>query len=976
VPELGISVLADKADDLMARVVSHIRFALFRTDQARSLWTLTRLQRGIAADLRAENPVVRTKTPKQLAQQDSHRRLEKEASTLEAIGTNLCNVKLPQAYGLEERIARVVEALKGPRTGSVLLVGPSGAGKTALFHQLVRRRAALGLSGRQFFTTSGARLISGMGGFGMWQKRCQAICREAVERGAILHVENLIELMEVGKSDMSSLGIASFLKSYLVSGELIMIVECRAEDLAFIEAEDPHLLQVFHRIDVEEPDEACGREILLNVALEYSPGEGDVIALDAIEHLDRLHRRYATYSAYPGRPIRFLKNLIRDADPGVELKSSDVMTAFARETGLPLSILDEERALDLEETRAWFEERLVGQPEAIRQVVNLIAQIKTRLSRPGKPLASFFFAGPTGVGKTEMAKVLAEFLFGDRNRLLRFDMSEYADPSAAVRLIAGSARGEGQLTGRIREQPFSVVLLDEFEKSDPAVHDLLLQVLGEGRLSDAAGRTADFCNSVLIMTSNLGAETFSSGSLGFGKAEDLQENAVDHFTGEIRKALRPEMYNRIDAVIAFVPLDSETVRRITKREIDLIRSRDGLLLRDIELEIGADVAAHLAREGFDPRLGARPIKRAIDDMLVVPLADRLNAFPVHERLEGSIQVDDNRLAIVISADSSARKRHGPSQASRSTLAIVENWQNLRRQLKALAGSSAVQDLENEIFQLERQNALLTAKKSSRRSLKGLDSASRQKLQLFGSMANELVELQQQAIEHEDRTLKILYWEKNPFSEEGGQSYASLRRRLDRLLLQLEILSYQQPDHALVTLFGDNEEWLLQLAAAYVAVALAGEGGRVKAESVCLGHNQRTGKRELIRTKTEDLETFFANPPRHVIGVLLNLKVSAGYPHFCAEAGRHVLQRRRKTYDCMVQILDVAPEEYKLPEGLELTRVSDRDPVRRTYNCDYGKVIDSHLSSREKPFHLTTLHHLLRDAMHEQLLEKARQLIHS
>src|SRR5262249_9301288 len=161
---------------------------------------------------------------------------------------------------------------------------------------------------------------------------------------------------------------------------------------------------------------------------------------------------------------------------------------------------------DMAEARRWFAGRVIGQPEAVDLIVDLLATVKAGLARPRKPLASLLFIGPTGVGKTEMAKALAEFLFGSRQRLTRFDISEYADPLAVQRLIGGSFAAEGLLTARVREQPFSVVLLDEFEKAHPQLFDLLLQVLGEGRLTDAAGRLADFSNAVVILTSNLGAE--------------------------------------------------------------------------------------------------------------------------------------------------------------------------------------------------------------------------------------------------------------------------------------------------------------------------------------------------------------------------------------------------------------------------------------------------------------------------------------
>src|SRR6185436_19571465 len=209
--------------------------------------------------------------------------------------------------------------------------------------------------------------------------------------------------------------------------------------------------------------------------------------------------------------------------------------------------LDDRVPLRLAETRDWFTGRVIGQPEAVNRALDLLATIKARLARPRKPLASFLFIGPTGVGKTEMAKELAEFLFGDAARLARFDLNEFSDPISVQRLIGGPASrdSEGLLTARVREQPFSVILLDEFEKADPAFFDLLLQILGDGRLTDAAGRVADFCNSVIVMTSNLGAQGFQRGSPGFHAEGRMTPDAQEHFTGALQKFLRPEIFNRL-----------------------------------------------------------------------------------------------------------------------------------------------------------------------------------------------------------------------------------------------------------------------------------------------------------------------------------------------------------------------------------------------------------------------------------------------
>src|SRR5262245_49742958 len=385
-----------------------------------------------------------------------------------------------------------------------------------------------------------------MSGYGMWQERCHLLWREAGRLRAILHLGNLMELLEVGKSEHQSQGLATFLRPALARGDLLAVAEATPEQIAVIERQDPHLLRAFTTLRLEEPDEGPLRAILRRFADDRG---GPRLSPDALDRVLRLHRRYAGYSANPGRPLRFLRNLLADRPATPPLEPGDVNAAFARETGLPLVLLDEAVRLDLDQARGWFAGRVIGQAEAVGLVVDLLATVKVALNRPRRPIASLLFIGPTGVGKTEMAKALAEYLFGSATRLTRFDMSEYADPVSVQRLIGGVIGSEGVLTARVREQPFSVVLLDEVEKAHPQLFDLLLQVLGEGRLTDAAGRLADFSNSVVIMTSNLGAESYLQGDFGLMPGQPTAGRAREHFTREVEKALRPELFNSIDRIV-------------------------------------------------------------------------------------------------------------------------------------------------------------------------------------------------------------------------------------------------------------------------------------------------------------------------------------------------------------------------------------------------------------------------------------------
>ena len=573
IPALGIEILAKTLTELREVVPAHIKAHLLRTKAASSLERLIWLQRSRMIILNESSLTAFIRTPKQIAAETGTE--EHKRSVLEQVATDLARPAPARAFEIDDLVGRIAAVFSGRNARSVLLVGPSGVGKTAAVHELVRRRRAFHLGNIPFWATNGSRLIAGMSGFGMWQARCGQLWREAKKRKAILHLGNLVELMEVGKSVNNSQGIAGFFRPHLARGDFIAIVECTPEQISLIEREDPHLLNVFHQIKVEEPQQSPARGF--NHVVAANGRDSAAVEVDAIDTLDRLHRRYATYSAYPGRPLRFLKNLLQDRGEEKRVSAEDVIAAFSSETGLPLFLLSDAIPLDLRSAREWFSRRVIGQSDVVDLIVDLLAIVKAGLSRPRKPIASLLFIGPTGVGKTEMAKSLAEFLFHDRNRVARFDMSEFADPYAVGRLVGGVFGSEGLLTAKVREQPFAVILFDEFEKAHPLFFDLLLQVLGEGRLTDAAGRVADFSNAVVIMTSNLGAESFQRSSVGFSNDPERYAKAREHFTREVRAFVRPELFNRIDRIVPFAPLDEQTVLEIARRELRrAVAARDGL----------------------------------------------------------------------------------------------------------------------------------------------------------------------------------------------------------------------------------------------------------------------------------------------------------------------------------------------------------------------------------------------------------------
>ena len=334
-----------------------------------------------------------------------------------------------------------------------------------------------------------------------------------------------------------------------------------------------------------------------------------------------LAKRYLPYRAFPGKVIRFLEELLvtaeSEASPPSVVDLERAYDAFSLATQIPAFLLREDRPLLADRVIATFRERMVGQAEAVRRVVETLCVVKARLQPEGKPLASFLFIGPTGVGKTELARTLTRFLFGDEERMVRFDMSEYADGLAAERLIAGTYDSAGLLTSKVREQPFCVLLLDEIEKAHPAVLDLLLQVLGEGRLSDARGQTTHFDNAIIILTSNLGA-SHQRAPLGF---PDRRETAESQYDRAIHQAFRPELVNRLDRVITFHPLTEEEVAQVVTIALRRIGERRGIQQGGLGLELSEGALAQVAAEGYSDTYGVRALRRHLDRAVVDPVSE-------------------------------------------------------------------------------------------------------------------------------------------------------------------------------------------------------------------------------------------------------------------------------------------------------------------------------------------------------------------
>ncbi len=554
-------------------------------------------------------------------------------------------------FGMEDELLQLAKALGGKFNKSVVLVGKSGVGKTTLVWELARQRRKFKINSR-FWESTASTMIKELTGNTGWQDNLIYLCKELTHKGDILFVRNLLELFEVGQYVGNSVSMADYLKPFLSRGELVLITECTDEEYAKIELRSPNFFSFFTIIKVEEPRENL-EQIILNKVQSISKIKGVKIEHEAIEETIRLNRRFTPYSGFPGKPIRFLESILINHSGGNEapesISRSGIIRHFCEESGMPAFMVDPLIQMKTNEVKQQFKQQLFGQNDAIDKTVNMLSTVKTALSRQGKPIASFLFVGPTGVGKTEMAKLLAEFMFGSREKMLRFDMSEYAHPNAVMRLIGESYHQDGLLTAAVRREPFAVLLFDEIEKASPLFYDFLLQILGEGRLTDSAGRLVNFCSSIIIMTSNIGASSLQTGKVSFNKSIDVEE-VSQHFETAVQKHFRPELYNRIDQIIPFKPLLHDTIHFVVDRELALLKKREGILFRNLELKIEEDVIEYLGNVGYDAKYGARQLQRVIRKEIINPLAHELNLCASDDQVIVSIKIENNRPKIDLRSD--------------------------------------------------------------------------------------------------------------------------------------------------------------------------------------------------------------------------------------------------------------------------------------------------------------------------------------
>ena len=524
----------------------------------------------------------------------------------------------------------------GQHRRSMIVVGPPQSGKSTIIHCGINDLLlAQGYEAHRnldrvhhVWKLSGQRIIAGMSYLGDWEQRCIELLHDATSHQVVLWVEDLPAFGRLGRTRDSDRNLAEFFRGPLGRGELTLIGECTPQQLQQLEQDAPSFAALFSRVHVTATTAAETLRMMLHEARALELQER--VAFDphifraVLEMTDSLLPQVA----FPGKALEPVRTLARRArGPGARSQAegrptigpAQLLELLSRKTGLPEQLLQLDQPLDATALRHRLEQRILGQDEAVQAACDLVLRIRGGLTDPLRPYAVYLFVGPTGVGKTELAKAITEYLFGDIGRLVRFDMGELGDGGAAARLVGDQLQPRGLLTEQVQQQPFCVLLLDEIEKAHPAVLNLLLQLFDEGRLTDAQGSTADFTHTAVIMTSNLGARV--QAPIGF--AED-PAGLMHEALRAVREFFPPELFNRIDRVIPFRPLDARVARLIAAKEHSRLLSRRGLVERNILVYPSARVLDRVVAEGFDPQLGARPVKRFLEQQIGTLLAEQVS----------------------------------------------------------------------------------------------------------------------------------------------------------------------------------------------------------------------------------------------------------------------------------------------------------------------------------------------------------------
>ena len=591
---------------------------------------------------------------------------ESENFSLEEFGYDITKAakegKLDPLVGREDEIQRVIQILGRRRKNNPMLVGDPGVGKSAIVEgiaiKIVNGDIPSSLAGKRLISLDLGSVVAGTKYRGDFEKRLKAIINKVAEDpDIILFIDEFHTIVGAGGAS-GSLDAANMLKPALARGDIQCIGATTMDEFRKIVEKDRALDRRFQKIIVEHTDIQQSISILESLKTNYERHHNVIYTDEALEACVRMSERYITDLCLPDKAIDAMDeagSMVRLKNPHktAEVTADDVAEIISKMTGIPSGKVAESEGGRLIRMKERLKERIIGQDEAIDNVVRSIQRNRAGIKDPGKPIGTFIFFGPTGVGKTQLAKSLAEYLFDSEENMVRLDMSEYMEKFNVTRLI-GAPPGYvgfedgGQLSERVRRKPYCVVLLDEIEKAHPDVYNLLLQVMDEGRLTDSNGRTVSFRNTILIMTSNVGSRELDEYGSGVGfntGGKNIAGNRKAVLEKAVKKVFPPEFINRVDEQVFFNPLDKEDIGKIIDIELKELKRR----VREAGFELSVTTGAKrlVADAGYDPSYGARPLKRAVQRLIEDPVSELI----ITERILSKKGVDGHKkIRISLSKD--------------------------------------------------------------------------------------------------------------------------------------------------------------------------------------------------------------------------------------------------------------------------------------------------------------------------------------
>ena len=537
--------------------------------------------------------------------------------------------RIDPLIGRQAEMERVLQILCRRRKNNPLLVGEAGVGKTALAEGLAylieQGEVPEVLANATVFALDMGALLAGAKYRGDFEARLKAVLKElAAVPDAVLFVDEIHTIIGAGSAQGSTMDAGNLLKPALAKGQLRCIGATTYEEYRTIFSKDHALSRRFQKIDIAEPSVVETVQILQGLRPMFEQHHGVQYGDDAFQAAAELSAKYINERFLPDKAIDIIdeagaaQRIKQPAQRLAHIDKGEIERIIAKVARIPETTVSHDDKQALKTLSDTLKRQIFGQDAAIDVLVSAVKMARSGLGQPDKPMGCFLFSGPTGVGKTEVAKQLAQAL---GISLQRFDMSEYMEPHAVARLIGappgyvGYEQG-GLLTEAVNKHPHCVLLLDEIEKAHRDIYNVLLQVMDAGRLTDNTGRSADFRNTIIIMTTNAGAEALSRPTFGFTSQRERGDEMAD-----IKKQFTPEFRNRLDAVVPFAPLSGDMVDKVVDKFLAQLAAQ--LAEKKVQAAFGDALRRHLAQKGFDPQMGARPLHRVIQEVVRKPLADEL-----------------------------------------------------------------------------------------------------------------------------------------------------------------------------------------------------------------------------------------------------------------------------------------------------------------------------------------------------------------